>query len=364
MERFVFNLAVALAVIFAVFAALGVGHLKWEFGDAFGSDPVVRSPAQQVAAQTYAAASVQIEHAAARIIVIPEARTDISVAIDNPGGVPTPHVQLDGDAVRIDGGLRGRVRDCRNEGVELSGYGAVATAQLPEITIHAPMAVTISVDTGSTTQIGAAQSVDAEFSGCGGATIADVAGPLKLSVSGSTHVTAGAAQALNVEVSGSGHAQIGAVSGDAEVQIGGSGDVAVASLTGDLKSDLGGSGNLGVAAGAINRADIDIGGSGTTHLGAPVQTLSVDIAGSGAVDVVHGPLPEADLDVGGSGHVRLAGPVTNLHVSLAGSGGVEVDGAVQDLDAEIAGSGVVRAAEVTGEMHKEIFGPGQVVIGR
>ncbi|HWA00424.1 MAG TPA: DUF2807 domain-containing protein [Caulobacterales bacterium] len=366
MERFVFNIAVVCAVAFALVMGLGFGHIKWEFADAFGSDPVVRAPAQQVAARTYAAAGVHIEHAAARVVVIPEARQDISIEINNPGGVPTPAVSFEegADKIEIDGQLRGRVRDCREDGVVLSGYGQLAADQLPLITIHAPMAVDISVDSGSTTQIGRAQSVEAAFGGCGAATIADVAGPLKLSVGGSGRITAGGARELDLELGGSGEVRTGAIASGASVSMGGSGEVSLASLTGDLRGQLGGSGTFTVQSGAIGRADIDMSGSGQTRLSARVQQLSVDIAGSGGVSVDHGPTAEADLDVGGSGHVRLMGPVDTLRVSLAGSGDVSVDGVVRELDAEIAGSGTIRATEVTGNLRKEVFGSGRVIVDR
>ncbi|MES1158763.1 MAG: DUF2807 domain-containing protein [Terricaulis silvestris] len=363
MERFVYNAAIACAVIAAVIIGFG-GRIHIEMGDAFGLDPVQQAAVGRSAVQTYHADSLQVDHAAARIVITPEDRSDVSVEIDNPGGVPMPTASVRNNQVYIDGHLRGRIATCLADGARIRGYGDIASAQLPLITVHLPRAVKVDLGGATVTQIGASQSIDADLSGCGETTIADTQGDLKVDFSGSGQMTAGAARHLGADISGSGEIQVGAIADGADLDVSGSGSTRIASLTGPLKSDISGSGGVVIGAGQVSTAEIDISGSSETHIAAPVDSLNVDVSGSGAVSVDGGPMSEAKLSVGGSGQVHLAGPVQHLSADLAGSGGVEVAGDVHDLDAQIAGSGTIRAHAVTGALNKEIMGSGNVIVGR
>lgn len=324
MERFVFVAAVTFAIIFAVVALVARGHFIHLDIDA-GTAPVVAVAPGRMEQQAFSGGSLRVKHAAARITITPEDRQDFLVEIDNPGHAPMPTVSMDDGTVVIDGQLRGRVDDCRdNGGAELRGYGDFTLEQLPQITIHAPRHLDLSLSGGSTTTVGAAESVSLDLSGCGTASLGDITGDLDVDLSGSGHVQAGTAHHVKADVAGSGRVTLGTVSDGADLDVAGSGDIAIASLTGSLNSDGAGSGNVEVNGGALTSAEIDLAGSGGVNIHAPVQRLTVSILGSGDVDV---------------------------------------EGVVGDLSAEIAGSGSVSASSVTGSIDREVLGSGQINVG-
>jgi hypothetical protein len=326
MERFVFVTAVTVAIIFGVVAMFGGAnwHVNWDEADAHGVAPMVEVASGRLEPQVYAGGDVRVRYAAARISVVPEDRQDISIEIDNPGSTPMPTVSIEDEHVLIDGQLRGRIEDCRDDGVELRGYGFVSTEQMPRITIRTPRRLEIGVGGASRTEIGATDELNADFSGCGAATIADVTETMTIDLSGSGQVNAGAAHSLKTDVAGSGDIVVGAIADGADVSIAGSGTVTIGSLTG---------------------------------------ALDASSAGSGALTVNSGAVTTADVSLAGSGDVNITASVTNLEASIVGSGDVDVNGQVGDIDAEIAGSGGVSASSVTGNVRKQIMGSGDVTIG-
>lgn len=326
MERFVFIAAVTFAIIFGVVAFLGHGNFGVHFDvDARGIAPVVATAPGRMEAQAFHGGELRVKHAAAHITITPEDRQDFLIEIDNPGRAPMPTVSTDEGRVTIDGQLRGRVDDClEGGGADLRGYGELALADLPRITIRAPRAMDLDLSGGSTTEVGPAESMNLDLSGCGTATLGDVTGELAVDVAGSGTIQAGAARSLNADIAGSGRVVTGAIAEGADVDIAGSGEVIIASLIGPLGADGAGSGNVTVQGGQVSEANIDL-------------------AGSGGVDI--------------------AAPVERLEVSIMGSGSVDVQGVVGDLVAEVAGSGSVSARSVTGTQSREILGSGQVNIG-
>jgi|CXWL01.1.fsa_nt_gi hypothetical protein len=326
MERFVFVAAVTIAIIFGIFAMFGSAsvHWDWDEADAHGMAPVVAVAQGRMEPQTFPGGEVEVRHAAAFVSVIPEDRQDISVEIDNPGNAPMPTVAVDGEDITIDGQLRGRIEDCREDGVELRGYGFVSNEQMPRITIRTPRRLNIGVGGASRTEIGATEALEADFAGCGDATVAAVTEALSLNLSGSGQVRAAGARSLEADVAGSGELEAGPIADGADISIAGSGSVAINGLTG---------------------------------------ALDVSGAGSGSVDVRGGTVAMADISLAGSGEVNIHAPVQRLDVSIVGSGDVDVEGEVGEIDAEIAGSGNVSATSVTGQVRRQIMGSGDVTVG-
>lgn len=333
MERFVFIAAVTIAVLFGLGAMFGSGHndgvgFHFDFDDedgGFSPAPIVATDAGALAATPYAGDRLRIRHIVARVTVTPEDRSDFSIEINNPGGLPMPEVLVEGRQITIDGRLRGRVDDCVGGGAEVRGYETATPERLPVITIRAPRDLVVERSGAGTTEIAASQSLDLDFSGCGSATIGDVAGKMGLDLAGSGSIVVGAVQTLEADVAGSGDVRVGAVAEGANVDLAGSGTVTLASLTGSLSTDSAGSGTLTVESGAVSVAEVDMAGSGDVSIAAPVEILKV---------------------------------------SIIGSGDVEVANTVGDLDAEIAGSGSVLARAVTGNSSSEVFGSGEVRIGQ
>jgi hypothetical protein len=261
------------------------------------------------ASSVAAAADVEIRNAAARVTVIPEARSDIVVSIYRTH----PHLPLRvsrmGDTVRIDGRLGMRSPDCRSssgrKGVSVWGAGFTPFDALPQVMIRTPKNVKVRAGGAIFGAIGRADSVELANAGCGDWTIANVSGPADIRVAGSGDVRAGSV-------------------GSADVRISGSSNISINDVRNGLMSATSGSGDL--SAGAIN------------------GPLHVRVAGSGDV-------------------VARGGQVTDMVVSVAGSGDVRFGGVAQTLRAAVAGSGDVNVGRVTGTITKHVAGSGSVNVG-
>lgn len=279
------------------------------------------------AASAASAAEVEIEHAVARVVVIPEDRTDIAVEIEQGGSdLPALRVERRGDDVHIDGGLGRRiagigmgsgVNDCRpgpqnasqpGEGasVDVRNIGRVNLSDAPLIVLRTPRGVDVSVGGAVFGSVGrGASSIELANAGCGAWTVANTDGELSISAAGSGPIRAGMSGSLDLALAGSGDVTAGATR-RAEVSVAGSGDVVIASVDGNLE---------------------------------------VSIAGSGDVAVRRGRSPSVDI-------------------SIAGSGGVDFGGQAVDVDVSIVGSGDVRVASATGAVSRSIMGSGDVRIGQ
>lgn len=329
MERLVFYGAAIAAVLAALafFARDQLGSFHYGDFDDFGApEEVLAVAAEQRPPQTYAAAELDIVHAALRLTIIPEDRADIIVEIDNPGRAPTPEITLQQGVLQLDGRLRGRIENCSTNGapVRLRGYGEVTAEDLPRVTVRTPRAVVADIGGASVTEIGAASSLDLSVSGCGVTTIADVEGALDLDVAGVGGVSAGAAQSLDLDLAGTAKVRTGAIAAGASLSVTGTGEALLGSLTGALDAESTGVGDIVIEGGAITTADITLAGPGSA---------------------------------------RIAAPIERLHAELFGPGRVDVDATVGDLDVQIAGPGNIHVRAVTGNQNKEVWGPGAVIIG-
>lgn len=284
------------------------------------------SLATMAAAMPAMAQTAEIKHAVARLVVIPEDRTDIGVEIvQGTSSLPRIQVTRRGNKVEINGGLesgrsgssRVRINQCRygnqngrqpGEGasVEVERYGRIALEQAPLIVLRTPRKVDVKAGGAVFGSVGSgANELDLASGGCGHWTVGHVDGPAEVSIGGSGHVRMGNSRSL-------------------ETNIGGSGSVTARS-TGGLEANIGGSGS--------------------------VQLERVD-----------GPI---DVSIGGSGDVRIRqGRAETMEVSVAGSGDVRFDGTVHSLTVAMVGSGDVRVREVTGPVSRTSMGSGKVYIGQ
>lgn len=269
------------------------------------------------------AAELRIEYAAARVVVIPEARNDVQVTV-TPGAARVPRLDVSrrGGTVVVNGNLRNRIDNCgggwnlfgggdqggqRDAGtVHIDGVGRVRVADLPLITARVPLNADVGARGAIWGQVGRSQSLTLAASGCGDWSVADVAGPATLAISGSGDLRGGDAGQALVRVSGSGDVRLGRISGPLQAQISGSGDVRAVSAR---------------------------------------ERVTAAIAGSGDV-VVEG------------------GRFRTVEARIAGSGDLRVGGVTEDVDAAIAGSGDVRVGQVTGRVSRRVAGSGDVIVGR
>ncbi len=260
------------------------------------------------AAAAQAAPSVEVRHAAARVVVIPESRRDISVSI-RPGRHLPLRVSHFAGRTFVDGDVARRVRGCRTVAgkpvVNIAGLGEVTYDDLPEVVIHMPMTVKLSVGEAVFGSIGRSESLQFANAGCGDWTVANVTGRMEISQIGSGDTHTGS-------------------SGGALLRISGSGDISTKAIHGGLSAVSAGAGNIEAAS-------------------------------------VNGPM---DVRVVGPGDVRAAdGAVTLMKVSIAGAGDVEFGGVAQSLDASIIGSGGIHVAKVTGPVARHLMGAGTVRVG-
>ena len=263
-----------------------------------------------IAATTAAhAAQVDIRHAAMRVTVIPEARTDIQVGVlkQNPRmRITVGHM---GDTLIVDGGVGFRHANCSSflgrRGVHIWGMGFIPYDSLPQVIIRTPLDAKVGAGGAVVGVVDRSGSLELSNAGCGDWTVANVAGPIRVRMAGSGDVHAGAA-------------------GSAEVHINGSSDVFLRDVRGGLDTSSSGSGDLRVST-----------------LNGP---LHVRIAGSGNV-------------------LATTGQVTDMIVGVAGSGDVKFGGVAQRLDASVVGSGDVRVGRVTGPVTRHIAGSGSVTVG-
>ncbi|MDQ0462734.1 hypothetical protein QO010_000482 [Caulobacter ginsengisoli] len=265
-----------------------------------------------------AAPSVQVKDAVARVVVIPEARSDILVEFQTKNASLPLTVRTEGDKTIVDGGLGwNRVNSCNTingvTSVHVTGVGNVAWADMPQIIIHTPMDVDLGAGGAVFGSIGRASSVGLNNAGCGDWTVANVDGLLKINEAGSGDVKAGTAGATRINIAGSGDVDTQGVGGNADVAIAGSGDVKIAWLTGNLSAKIAGSGDVTVNGGAAKAVSASILGSGDVKFNGDAGAVSAKIAGSGDVRLL-----------------RVSGPISK---SVAGSGSVYVgDKNVSDKD--------------------------------
>ncbi len=274
--------------------------------------------------------ALRVEHAAARMVVIPENRADVAYTIQ-PGRAGLPPIQMhrDGGVIVLDGGLgggfmgRSRIQGCdswdashRTDGrtswninfgkaVRIAGVGSVKVGDLPVITVHVPMDADVSAGGAVFGEIGPSAGLALANAGCGDWKVADVRGPARFNLAGSGDVHADSA-------------------GDVRVNISGSGDLFFESAGG----------------------------------------LDVRIAGSGDVrgQAVNGPI---DAKIAGSGDVLVhGGRASNVSAAITGSGDLRFEGEAAALNASIVGSGNVDVARVTGSLVKHVVGSGEVSVGR
>ena len=264
------------------------------------------------AAPALAETRLEVRHAAARMIVIPEARSDISWTVQGGrAGLPALQMRREGDKLILDGGLgedhwRSRVHGCdlADHSVRIDGVGSVKLADLPVITAHVPLDARITAGEAVFGEIGPTRSLSIGNGGCG-------------------------------------DWKVGPVQGLAHVALGGMGSVRL-DRVGDADVDLGGMGNVSLA--SAGRLHVNIGGSGSVRAGEVTGDLHANIGGRGDIQIERGSTP-------------------HVYANIAGSGSIVSGGTVGAVNATIMGSGNIKAREITGPIHKMVMGSGTVRAG-
>jgi len=260
---------------------------------------------------------VNIEHAAARVVVIAEPRGDYAISINQGrAGLRPLEIHKDGGVTVVDGGYGGRYGffwggfglNCRgpqgHERVSIPGRGDVAVADLPVITIHAPLDARIGAGQAVFGEVNGARSLDLGNSGCGDWRVGDVHGPVHVALSGSGDVRGGSVGDARIDISGSADVILGSVGGRLETHTSGSGDIHVASVSGPIDTKIAGSGDVTVDGGSAPDVGVSIAGSGDLRFHGTAGSVHANIAGSGDVDIARatGPISK---HVAGSGDINI-----------------------------------------------------------
>lgn len=262
-------------------------------------------------------AGVRVEHAAARMVVIPERREDVSVTVSGGDArLPDLHLHREGDTMVVEGGLERRVAGCgvigvawgdgagrRGERVMIRGIGPLTVDRLPLITAHVPLDAKVAVSDAVFGSVGATRSLSLADTGCGDWTIADVSGAMQVATNGSGDVHAGSAGSVSAAISGSGDLTLRRA-GALHVSVAGSGDVRAADVEGPVGAQISGSGDVRIADGRSPNLSVRIAGSGDFTYGGTAGALAAQVAGSGDIRVAHvtGPVSKS---VVGSGDVTV-----------------------------------------------------------
>ncbi|WP_454759409.1 GIN domain-containing protein [Caulobacter segnis] len=269
----------------------------------------VLAAAVSTAGVAQAQPSIKIKDAVARVVVIPENRTDVKVEFLTTNASLPLEVSKNGDETIVDGNLRmNRINGCNSRDgkvwVKVRGVGEVSYENFPQIAVRVPMNVKVRAGGAVFGSIGRSDSVELGNAGCGDWTVANTKGELKLDQAGSGDAKTGSASSAEINLAGSGDISTQAIGGDLEVNIAGSGNVSSASIAGKLDGNIMGSGNITVAGGRARSVDVNVAGSGDVDFRGEADTVDVSVAGSGDVRIakVNGPVKK---HVAGSGNVII-----------------------------------------------------------
>jgi hypothetical protein len=269
----------------------------------------VLAVAVSAAGAASAAPSVKIKDAVARVVVIPENRTDVKVEFLTTNASLPLTVRQDGNEVIVDGDLRmNRINGCNSRNgkvtVRVRGVGEVDYDNFPQIAVRVPMNAKVEAGGAVFGDIGRSDSVELANKGCGDWTIANTKGELKVSQAGSGDTKTGVASSAEISIAGSGDVTTQAIAGDFEANIAGSGDVSAVSIAGKLEGNIAGSGNITVAGGRSRSVEVNVMGSGDVTFNGEADEVDVSVAGSGDVKIakVNGPVKK---HVAGSGDVII-----------------------------------------------------------
>ena len=347
------------------------------------------APVMLLAAGSACAADLEIRNTALRVVVIPEARSDVSVTVLKTNSRLPIRVAKDLSGRTIIEGAQwfgpfSQPIWCDAGGVRLWGAGHIDTADLPQILVRMPLEARVSSGGGVFGAISRADRLNLGVSGCGEWTVGNVQGRLALDDSGSARLRTGTAGQMALRVSGSGDIATHAVAGGLDAEdVSGSGEITIEQASGLVRVRGSGSGDLVVNGGQASRLDVDVSGSGAVQFKGAVQdlaggssgdgqivtgpvtrSLSVDISGSGdmAVEQASGTVRAR---ISGAGTLKIAGGhASTVDARISGSGDVDFGGQADTVNASSSGSGDLRVAHATGAVASSTTGSGRVIVNR
>ncbi|HSZ75055.1 MAG TPA: DUF2807 domain-containing protein, partial [Rhizomicrobium sp.] len=139
--------------------------------------------------------------------------------------------------------------------------------------------------TATKTKIGHVTSAKVTMEGTGEASVAQVDGPLEISIEGSGKVTAGHAGKVKADLEGSGEAELGQIDGGLALEIDGSGSLSATKVNGPVKIEVAGAGDVKIADGVADPFHVEIAGAGDVYFGGLAVNPHVDAVGAGSVHI-------------------------------------------------------------------------------
>ena len=249
-----------------------------------------------------------IRDATAHVVIIPEARPDIQVAMLKSRRDLPIRITRAGEVTTIVGNVAHRVRGCgtpaRGPGVRVRGIGAIAEADLPQIVVRTPLDVRVTASDAVSGAVGRAASVDFENRGCGDWTLANTRGRLRFSQIGSGDVRAGRTGEADLSVTGGGSIAVRQVSGALTAISSGEGGIMVDAADGPLIARVAGSGDVIVSGGRAAQLNVSVAGSGAVRFGGQAGRVSASVTGSGHVSIAHASGP-VSRQVFGAGEIAV-----------------------------------------------------------
>jgi hypothetical protein len=243
------------------------------------------------AAAQAAGPTVRLDHLAAHVIIIPEARATITAEVRNAGrrGLAKPALSVSGRELTVSGGLsRVDLHNCRvraGRGVSLGFFRHIDEADLPVVTLRVPMDVTIEADSAVEVETtGPLHSLTAAERGCGDWRIGDVSDRLDYELAGRGDVQAGSVGSATLKLQGLGDLHVRAT-GPLDVSMQGMGDVVVDQVNGPVRASLSGMGDLRIRGGHAAQFTADLSGMGSVRFDGVADTVDASASGMGDIHV-------------------------------------------------------------------------------
>ncbi|HEY2660824.1 MAG TPA: DUF2807 domain-containing protein [Caulobacteraceae bacterium] len=262
------------------------------------------------------AASLDLKHIVAKVVVVPEARSDVAVTVIKANPKLPLRVRNEADGVTVvDGGERdwwpmlfgGHISHCRvgpeGTSVHVAGVGDFSEDQLPQLLVRVPMDARISTSGAIVGSLPAAQTLDLSIAGCDTWTIGDIKGRMHLSEAGQGRIRTGALGSADIDIAGTATVTTRAIADELKVSISGAGDLYSSSASGQIAMSIAGKGQMRIDGGHVSSLKGSIAGNGDLTYEGAVDRVKISVAGKGSVHVAHvagmtGPLNQGIMGVG------------------------------------------------------------------
>ncbi len=259
---------------------------------ALGALSLALAGAAVSAPQALAAGSTfRIEHVAAHVIIIPEARDTIHAEVRNSGkgGLGRPQLTVNGPDLLISSDMpESKFRDCGvnnfGHGVKFGLFHHVSEDDLPVITVHVPMDVQIVADGAIEGEIGPSHAVNLTQKRCGAWKVADVADHFEYELEGRSDLTAGSARSTTIRLEGMGDVHMRAT-GSLDASLQGMGDVVIGQVNGPVKASVQGMGDLKIHGGHATDFQASLEGMGDIRFDGVADTVDASAEGMGDINI-------------------------------------------------------------------------------